>query len=120
MSTIRDRLRANINRFFITLDAVGTTVTFTSVSNTTYNPATGAVSSSTSTTDVTAFLMRFKHQYVDGVTIQREDVRCLFSSSDGFTPDPDDRVTIDSVDYLILNIRKDITDAYWDLHLRKK
>lgn len=79
----------------------GQSITLTRNTPGTFNPATGAVTGdSTATETVSAVVSDFRADQIDGSTIQRGDKQLLMTDA----PNLDDSVTIDSLEYQIVDI----------------
>ena len=96
-----------------------TSIVFKSVAPASYDTATGAVTSLSSSTTVQTLLDRYSEKQVDGVHIMTSDIKVTILQADlSDTPDVNDIITIDSKDWGIVSIKQDAANATWEIQAR--
>ena len=89
-------------------------------SNPTYNPATGATTSSTTSYQFDCVVTGYDRDEIDGENILATDIQVILpQSSLSVVPALKDTLTIDSVTCNIKNISKDPADATWVIQARR-
>ena len=83
----------------------GQTVTITHLTAGAYNPATGAVSNTSTVQTGTAVELDYNVSEIDGVLIQRGDKKLLVAVSGITVIEPNDTCTVGAVVYLIKNVK---------------
>jgi hypothetical protein len=101
--TLDARARATANTL---LDKFGKSITLTSIVEGSYDPATGDMSANTATnTTHTAIIKDYNGiDFMSGV-IQSGDRKVMIAALDTTTPQPADKVTIDSEVYQVIAVR---------------
>jgi len=101
-----------------TLD-LWTSVTYKAVAPSAYNTSTGAVTSTTTSTSLSAILEEYSEIQIDGDAIRATDLKMTFLQADlSGNPDINDLVTHDSKDWSVLVVRQDPAEAIWEAQIR--
>ena len=100
---------------------LSTSVTFKSESSKSYNPVTGVVSHTTSSTSVSAFCNPISVKEVEASNDRYKvgDIVCWIAIDVISEPNENDVVTISSKDYAIIDWRRDSAAAAYRMVLRK-
>lgn len=100
----------------------GQDITLTTVTAGTFNPATGATTGDSETTaTVKAVVTDYRDFQIDGGAIQRGDKQVILSGSVA-APDTNDMFTINSLEYMIVNINTISpggTDVLYKIQVRR-
>lgn len=118
--TIDARARATADKL---LDKFGKSITLTSVTEGSYDPTTGEMGAGTTTsTTHTAIIKDFKGiDFISGV-VQAGDRKVMIAALGTPTPQPADKVTIDSEVYQVMSVRyvwSGELPALYELQVRK-
>ena len=98
----------------------GQQVTFSRETSTGFNPTTGINTTTTSTITGYGAAFDYNSSEIDGTIIVKGDIRFLFEA--GSAPQQDDTVTIDSIGYRVMDVKKTApggTDVLYEVQLRK-
>jgi len=88
------------------IDDIGIDVTLTSVTQGTYNPATGTKTNSTSDSTVKAMLLNYRDSEIDGTLILQGDRRIVIAARGAVVPETDDLITANSIEYRLISVRQ--------------
>jgi hypothetical protein len=118
--TLDARARATANTL---LDKFGKSITLTSIVEGSYDPATGDMSANTTTnTTHTAIIKDYNGIDFMGGVIQSGDRKVMIAALDTTTPQPADKVTINSEVYQVIAVRyvwSGELPALYELQVRK-
>lgn len=105
---------------FTALGDIPQSVTYTSKGTSTYNPTTGAVTSTDTTYTVSMVLESYSSREIDNQIILSTDQKATIPQAN-LTPTPKvtDTITISSVVWGIVGIGQDPASATWVFQLRK-
>jgi hypothetical protein len=117
-----------VSSFYVNLAATaqslltryGESVTFSRETTSAFDPASGIVTSSTSTFDGLVAKFNYRSSEIDGETIKMGDVRLVASIST--EPQVDDSVVLDGLSYRVMNvenIKPAGTNVIYKLQVRK-
>ena len=98
----------------------GQQVTFSRETTSSFDPETGINTTTTSTITGYGTSFDYNGSEIDGTIIVKGDIRFLFEA--GSAPQQDDTVTIDSIGYRVMDVKKTApggTDVLYECQLRK-
>lgn len=115
--TIQNAIKSGMNA----MGNIQETVTYTSVSTTSYNTTTGAITTTKTTTTVAVVFDSYSRREMDGDTIRPEDQKVLVAKGN-LTPIPGLNDTItrsDGTVWSVLSVETDPVNAHWQLQVRR-
>lgn len=86
------------------LSKYGQVITVTRYAKSAFDPATGEVTTTTSTYNINAYTSQYTNKEIDNILVQQGDIRLIVYSI--AAPLIDDVASIDSKDYRILDVQK--------------
>jgi len=98
----------------------GQQVTFSRETTSSFDPGTGINTTTTSTITGYGAAFDYNKSEIDGTIVVKGDIRFLFEA--GSAPQQDDTVTIDSIGYRVMDVKKTSpagTDVLYECQLRK-
>lgn len=87
-----------------------------------YSASTGAHTVTYTTySSVPIIFNAFKLEEIDGVAVQPEDQTAYMAAkdADGVTPEPDDIIEKEGIEWKVVSARTDPASALWILHIRR-
>jgi len=125
MTILDTRARATVLRL---LQKYGKSITYTSVADGVYDPASGTTSAASLTFTLKAMVEDYTFRssggsFDRGDLVRHDDKRATIAASGlTFTPKAGDRVTVDGVDFVVANVKPNYSGervASWDVHIRE-
>ena len=116
------KIKRSVAKAFDKLSDAQTSIIYTHVGTASYDPSTGAVTNSEVQYTVDGLLTRFKSEELESGEVHARDRKfTVLQDKLGFEPNfGADYVTIDGIDYVILNGTQDPYKIIWSMHLRER
>lgn len=117
---LKATIQSAVQSAFIAFGDIRTSVSYISKGTATYNPTTGAVTSTDVTITISGILADYEINEIDNEAIILTDRKIMIPTADlSVTPKIEDTITISSITWQVINVGVDPADAMWTLQLRK-
>lgn len=117
----KSAVQSVVNAAFNAIGDIKTDISIvTNNSNPSYNPSTGAITSSSTSYSLQAVVVKYNRREIDGASVLATDAKIIVNGSDiSVVPTTTDTIVIDSVTWNILNVLRDPSDSILEIHARR-